>query len=593
MSKKNEAFKKKQKKISRRTFLAGVTVASAALGASLSGCSEPTAGGAEIEKANWMPEKWDREVDVVVLGTGSIIPAALRAHDNGLEVLILEKHPTYFGGTTTWCGGAVSSPNHPVTLGEGMEPIPRDLLKQYLEECAAGQSKDELIEMMLDNYIPAVDYLGNECGYDLRPFTPNTPGAQPGYMVYQPLSVLDKDYGGRGCTVGVNPHSSGLGMGRAFVAYARDAVEDRDIEVLFGTAGKKLIYSGSPLQGDGEVVGIYAEDNSGTIAIKARYGVIIGTGGFDFNEDMVKHYLPAPVSASCAIKTNTGDGHIMAMEVGASMRNMNESYRMAFNMIKDTPLYQASYEELDDGTYGSEEDAARVLTAPGRAGSIMVNKHGERFGNESAAYDMFGRNFEKYDTGYVEWRNIPGYLILDETYQGSFGSGLPSFPQILTSGEIPVYLHKYDTLEALADDMGINKENLLVTVERYNGFCRTGIDLDWSRGVTSWDRNTCGNASRVESGEIVNPCLAPLTTGPFYCVRVYPGILQTKGGMEINGNAQVLNVRGEAIPRLYAASNCIANPLGKGYGWGGSTVVNGYIVGYVAGNHIATLQPWE
>ena len=97
----------------------------------------------------------------------------------------------------------------------------------------------------------------------------------------------------------------------------------------------------------------------------------------------------------------------------------------------------------------------------------------------------------------------------------------------------------------------------------------------------------------MESGELKNPCMAPLKEGPFYCSEIYPGMLQTAGGIEINANAQVVNVRGEVIPRLYAGGCCIANVLGRGYPIGGTTLANGYVVGYVAANHIATLQPWE
>jgi succinate dehydrogenase/fumarate reductase flavoprotein subunit len=312
---------------------------------------------------------------------------------------------------------------------------------------------------------------------------------------------------------------------------------------------------------------------------------------------MRTHYLPAPIKATCSIKTNTGDGHIMAMELGAKMLNMNECYRVAFNMLKDEPIYQASDEYADTGGYFSEETNASIWTAPGAAGSIMVNKYGERFGNESASYDMFGRNFEQFDTGFNEWRNIPGYLVFDKTYSGFLSVAGGNFLYLDTilqkGGDLPVYLHRFDTLEELADEMNIKKENLLTTVSRYNGFCETGVDLDWNRGETSWDRNTCGDWARYDAGELVNPCLSPLNEGPFYCVKVYPGMLQTKGGIAINGKAQVLNVRNEVIPRLYAASCTIANPLGKGYGWAGGTIANGYVVGYVAGSDIATLTPWE
>lgn len=591
--------------VSRRGFVTGAAAAALA-GAAAIPCGR--ALGDEWSDRG-MPEAWDRETDVVVLGTGSIVPAALKAYDEGLEVLVLEKHPSYFGGTTAWCGGAVSCPNSPFALEAGKPEIPRDVLKEYLENCADGQSSDELIEMMLDNYVPAIEYLSQEAGYDIKYYNPSE---TPGYCVYRPCGRIEEEYAGVCCTVGMNAHESGAVLGRAFQAFGRDAVEEREIEVLFGTAGKKLIYNGNPLLGDGEVVGVWAEGPEGPLAIKARYGVIVGTGGFDFNREMVQHYLPAPIYSTCSIETNTGDGHIMAMEVGAAMANMNECYRVSFTMPDGADIYQASYPELDNGSYASEEIHGRVFTAPGKAGSIMVNKLGQRFGNESSSYDMFGRNFEKYDTGRFDWTNIPGYLICDGTYVGNFGSGTPTLAQLLGTAElteddkvrygipdsgdnagVPPYVHRFETIEELADGMGIDKENLLATVERFNGFCEEGVDRDWNRGAGSWDRYTCGNQERVDSGELKNPCLAPIAQPPFFCVEIYPGMLQTKGGIVINGNAQVLNVRGEVIPRLYAGSCTIANPLGRGYGWAGGTVANGFVVGYVAGSHVATLEPWE
>lgn len=574
--------------ISRRGFLKGSAAVAALGGLSLAGCATGAASGQEDAPAHGLPESWDKEVDVVVLGTGTIIPAALRAHDHGLEVLVLEKHPTYFGGTTNWLLGGFSCPNSTLAIEAGMPEIPRDMLKEYMELTAEGQYEDEVQEAMLDNYVPAADYLYDECDFDLAY------KAGKAFNLYTPHSGLEEKYSDVCCHVTVNPHPSGIKpQGRSFCAFAKDALDERGIEVMFGAAGKKLIYKGNPLLGDGEVVGVYAETAEGTIAIKARYGVVIGTGGFDHNAEMVKHYLPAPICGTVAIETNTGDGHLMAMEVGADLRNMNASYRMAYVSLGEEMEYKVCDVAADDGTANSEQVKARVFLNPGQPNSLIVNKHGERFGNESTCYDLFSRNFDKYDTGFAEWRNIPGYLICDSGYTGSFGNGLPSLPEIVESGELPAYVHRYDTLEDLAAGEGIDGANLLSAVDRFNGFCETGVDLDWNRGGSSWDRNSCGNAKRVESGELKNPCLGPVKDGPFYCVKIYPGMMQTKGGLRINGNAQVMNVEGNPIPRLYAGSNCIANPLGRGYGWGGGTMANGYIVGYIAANHLATLTSWE
>ena len=182
---------------------------------------------------------------------------------------------------------------------------------------------------------------------------------------------------------------------------------------------------------------------------------------------------------------------------------------------------------------------------------------------------------------------------MDETYAGNLGNALPTLKQVADSGEVPEWLNKFDTMEELADGMGIDKDNLLATVGRFNGFCEQGVDPDFHRGEGTWDLWTSGDVSRVESGELKNRCLAPLEKGLFYCLPVYPGMLQTSGGVRINGNAQVLNVRGGVIPRLYCGSTAAQSPTGRGYGFGGATLANGIVTGYVAAGHIATLAPWE
>ncbi|MEC4272175.1 FAD-binding protein [Adlercreutzia sp. R25] len=577
--------------LSRRSFFKGSVAVAALGGLTMAGCSSEQPMAATGAATGVLPEKWDREVDVIVVGTGTILPAALRAHDSGLETLIIEKHPTHFGGTSYFHGGGCSCPNSTVALESGAPEIPRELCKEYMVDTSEGRTSDTVLEAMLENYVPAIDYLADECDFPISYFS----GTTMPYSVYTPLSVLDKDFGGVQGHVGVEPTEDGKMLGRAWTAYFKDAIDERGIEVLMGTAAKQLIYNGNPQLEDGEVVGLYAETENGTIAVKARYAVILGTGGFDHNKAMMEAFIPNPMYATNAIETNTGDGHLMAMELGADLRNMKESFRMAFTPIEEEMNYAITDLSADDGkTVNTEQSTGRMMLGPGQAGSIVVNRHGQRFVDESTSYDCFGRGFELYDPGWKEWRNIPGFLIFDKTYKGLLGNGMPTLQQLAEKGEpIPDYVAQYDTLEALADGEGIDKSALLATVERYNGFCETGVDLDWNRGVSSWDRFTCGDPSRVESGELKNPCLAPLNEGPFYCMKLYPGLMQTKGGLVINENAQVMNVQGNPIPRLYAGSNCIANIMGPGYGWGGCTTANGYIVGYIAANHVATLESWE
>ena len=581
--------------LSRRSFIASAGAASALAAAGATAALADEAGtlaSGDASSQPWMPETWDYETDVVVVGTGSIISAALRCYDEGLDVLVLEKHPTFFGGTTALSGGGLLCPNNTLAKEAGAPEIPRQLLKDYFISCAEGQSSEELIDMILDNCSDAADYLNNECGYKWTSFGVADNLA---YNIYYPYPELEDEYANVHGWVSIGVHeATGAASGRALPEFAKDALAARNIEVLMGTAATKLIYAGDPALGDGEVIGVWANDPDGNqIAIKARYAVVLGTGGFDQNREMVTHYVNHPIYSTCALETNTGDGHIMAMELGANMRNMNKVFNMAYNMMGHPDRYVSVDLSLDQGVINSEEQNPLWLN-PGQTGTVIVNKHGERFCCEGASYDLFSRAFDAYDTGRREWRNIPGYVIVDSTFTGSFGNATPKLSDMIKSNDFPEWIHAFDTIEELADGMGIDKENLLATVERWNAMCEEGVDKDWNRGVGSWDRATCGDASRVESGELKNPCMAPLSAeGPYYCVEIYPGMLQTCGGMEINGNGQVKNVRGEVIPRLYAGGCCIASPMGRGYPYGGTTLATGYIVGYVAANHIATLQPWE
>lgn len=575
---------------SRRSFIkqvAGMTGAGVLAGAGVTtAASAAEANGAEP----WLPAKWDIETDVVVIGTGSIAGAALRAHEEGLDVVVLEKHPSWFGGTTALCGGGMSCPNSTLALQGGAPEIPREDLKNYLMEVAEGQSSEEVIDMMIDNYAPAVDFLIS-CGVEFA-CSEYSEDYEPSFNIYR-QGDFESKYAKVPCTVFIGMHSSGVRQGRAIAAFMKDAFDARNIPVLFGTPATKLIYAGNPALGDGEVIGVWAKNPDGEdIAIKARYGVIIGTGGFDHNRELVRSYINAPIYSTCAIETNTGDGLVMGMEVGADLRNMSECYGKVFNMAEGADVYVAS--DLSRATEEMFSEArSHIGVFYGQCGSILVNRQGRRFCNEAGSYDLHARVFDTFNNGTLEWCNIPGFLVMDSTCKTSLGSGLPSLPEVIESGELPEYLHRFDTLEELAEGMGIDAEGLLATVERWNGFCAEGADLDFDRGGSSWDRATCGNLARVESGELKNPCLAPVAEGPYYCLEIYPGMMQTAGGLRINRNAQVLNVRGNVIPRLYAGSSAIASPTGRGYGFGGATVANGCVPGYVAAGHIATLQPWE
>jgi 3-oxosteroid 1-dehydrogenase len=124
-------------------------------------------------------------------------------------------------------------------------------------------------------------------------------------------------------------------------------------------------------------------------------------------------------------------------------------------------------------------------------------------------------------------------------------------------------------------------------VERFNQFAAEGTDPDFHRGESAFDRQTGGDNTR---DDIANPCLAPLTQAPFYGVRVWPGALGTCGGLQINAKAQVLDVWGNPIPRLYAVGNTSGSAMGAGYPGGGSTVGAGMTFGFLAVQDMESLE---
>jgi hypothetical protein len=254
----------------------------------------------------------------------------------------------------------------------------------------------------------------------------------------------------------------------------------------------------------------------------------------------------------------------MGMEVGADLRNMNSSWGL--------PSFPT-----DMDTLKGEVDWQMYR---GKPGAVVVNKYGERIGNEASAYHVYNRAFYQWDTGKFEWRNIPSYFIVDSTFLENYP--LPGSQYQV--GVVPDMFTKADTLEGLADALGIDKDGLMATMAVFNENAKNGVDPIWHRGEYDFDKQTAGDLSGART-ELKNNCLAPLEQAPFYGLAYYPGTCGTNGGLRIDGNGQVLNVFGQPIPHLYAIGNTCGSPLGAAYPGGGSTLAAGAVFGMLAGRH--------
>lgn len=534
------------KNLSRREFFKGAAVAGAAAAATI------LLGTSPAHAAPNVPVKWDKEVDVVVVGSGTVIVAALAAADEGLSTLVLEK-AKFIGGTTITSGAGMWVPNNYLMQAEGAKDS-FDEAFEYLKAVSQGQSSDELMKRYLEMAPEMILYLRDKAGFDFQ-------RTSRSFSDYYPF-VKGAHYGDGTRLISPKPIDKQSG-GLAFYAYAQKALDARKVEVLLETPGKRLV-----VNEQGQVIGILAESQGKEIAIKANRGVVLGTGGFEFNPEMRAAFLRGPIFYSNGAVTNTGDGHLMGMAVGAALGNMNSFWGL--------PGYVN-----DEKAFRGEGDWAMYRSKPG---SITVNKYGERFMNESVMYHPAVGAWYFYDTGKYEYRNLPSFALFDSGYTQRY----PLPGAAYKVGVIPETFTKADTLEELAQALGIDPVGLKATVERFNENAKNGVDPDWHRGESENEKLTTGDPTRTE---LKNPVLAPLETPPFYGRMILPGTCGTSGGLKTDINARVLNAWGEPIGGLYATGNTMASVMGAAYPGGGATVGQGCTFAYIAAKHLATLKP--
>ena len=332
------------------------------------------------------------------------------------------------------------------------------------------------------------------------------------------------------------------------------------VEFLLETSAQRLV-----VDEDGVVVGVIAETAQGELNIKAERGVVLAAGGFDHNEAMARNFLRGPLHYTSAVTTNTGDGHLMGMAIGAGLRHMNE--RWGWPVYYDTELNVA---------------VNALANETGRPGAIIVNKRGARVMNEAGPYDAVTRTFYTFDTGTYEYVNIPSYVIVDSQHRRRYP--LASFPP---GSPLPAWIHHADSLRELALALQIDADNLEATVQRFNAAAARGVDPDFHRGESAFDQITGGDNDR---SDLANVCLAPILEPPFYGTPIWPGALGTCGGLHVNSYAQVLNVWGKVIPGLYAVGNTAGSPLAGGYPGGGGTLSAGLTFAYIAAEQMAKLS---
>jgi succinate dehydrogenase/fumarate reductase flavoprotein subunit len=537
--------------------------------------------------------------DVIVVGSGGPgLCAALTARAEGAEVLLVEATST-IGGTTCFSGGQVWIPNNHLMLEKGTSDSREEAL-DYLRAVSPnrGGPNDEARWAAFVDHAPAMirfleaksplrfesnsypdafaELPGGKAGgrnLEAIPFNPGSMAGRRRELRY-PISInrtnlpltweevhelLDHTLRR---FIKLAPRllhrllTRKLSGSRALVAGLYAGCLDAGVDVLLATRARELISR------DGIVCGIRAEQAGKITALRAARGVILATGSFDWNPDLTREYLPGRIDYSSAVPSSLGDGLLMARQAGAKLAHMDEAWYWAGLRLRN--YY---YEGAPIGTLTSN-----LRSYPH---TIVVNKKGKRFGNEASL--NFGNDLQLTDPETGELANLPCWGIFDAQFRRRYGAleaGIhPLFP-------IPGWVRRYDTLDALAEAVGIDPSGLSETVERFNQSVRNGEDPDFRRGSSVYDR--CYGAPDADQ-----PNLGTIERPPFFAVELIASALGTKGGPMTNEKWQVLDENESPIEGLYAIGN-VSDCLTYFSFSGGDTLGPGLTAGFVAAKAAAS-----
>jgi 3-oxosteroid 1-dehydrogenase len=541
---------------------------------------------------------WDEEADVVILGSspGSLVASAFSC-DNRLSVILLEKGEK-FGGGAAYSAGQVWIPNNHHEKERSLLDSREEAI-EYLTSISAGRGSREAIETYVDAGPEMLKYIEeNTClkfdiieGHADYYFQRGgiKGGKANGRYLAAPLIYAREELGDTAALVRTSPifplpvswaefrkwgevpsaktfdfeliasrkRGDVRGFGGALIAWlVKATILDRKIRALLSTRAVEFIVSDEKI-----VTGVAAIHGGDRMNFRARKGVILGTGGFEWNAELCRQNIPGPETHPTTPPTNEGDGLLMARELGAATALMDQylcrpSIRIPGEEHLGKPLYR----------HVNREDCLPH--------SVIVNKQGFRFANETFSEELSHNGMRRLDLKAQTYPNVPAYLIFDQDYKDRYHL------QSVAPNDYPEWLMRADTIEGLARKAGINAENLKSTVDRFNEFARRGVDPDYSRGGTAYDRSAGDSVEK-------NPVLGPIERPDFYAVELAVANGGTLGGVVVNKSAQVMDVRGKPIIGLYACSNVVAQlALGQGYN-SGVPIGQSMILGYLAAKHLA------
>jgi 3-oxosteroid 1-dehydrogenase len=564
---------------------------------------------------------WDKSVDFLVMGSGAAgMSAALRGHDLGLEVLMLEK-TDLFGGNTAMSGGVVWVPNNPAMKKTSISDSDEEALI-YLKHITHGEIEEERLKNYVDESKRVLAYLQEHTHVrytSLEKYTdyyPEAPGGKSGgrsmdptpfdgarlresLMTIRPMHRQAKVIGKFGITAREAHAALGLGfVTMVFMAWqllryglrflkrkkwGRDtrlvggnsligrlflSLRERGVEAWRNTAVQSLVFEG------GRVVGAVVERDGRPLRIQAKEGVLLAAGGFPRNAEMRQRYQRKPITThwTAGGPGNTGDAIVMGLDAGAEVSLMDEAWWTPTSLV---PKY---------------DEAWVLVVEKSLPHGIFVNRGGTRFTNEAAPYgDVVLGMYE--DASKNAGASSRWFHVFDADYRRLSIAGPIAPSKMMPDNRIPRrfrdggYIHRADTLDELAEKVGVPAPALKETVDRFNAHAIKGEDPDFNRGWSAQDRYY-GHPSVKP-----NCSLGPVAKPPFYAIEIFPGDLGTKGGLVTDLHARVLRQEGSAvIGGLYAAGNTAASVMGRTYPGAGGTIGPALTGGFAAAESAAAAK---
>ena len=557
---------------------------------------------------------WDETFDVVIVGSGGAsMCAALLCKTLGQRALIIEKQGK-IGGSTGFSGGVWWVPNNPVMKRAGVADS-YERAKTYFDatvtyhgpassearRAAFLQTGPQMVEFLEragmrfkyadgwpDYYdtLPGGEPRGrslvarlfdiNELGEWKSRLSMYPGGHMPmGSEEYPTLFLAKRTWAGKRMALRLMGRMLGAKLRGQDLRANGAAIQGRMLQLALRE--QLPLWTDSPVRDfvveNDRVTGVVVVRDGREIRVRATAGVLINSGGFAHSREMREQYQPKPNPWRWT-NANPGDtGEVMqaAMRLGGATDCMNEAWWVITSLGPGETLPEGAV--APGGTpipFMHHLD----LSLPY---SMMVDQEGRRFCDESGAYMEIGQRMyqRQAETGQA----VPSWLIMDRRQREFYpwGTAAPGkVPQAwLDSG----YLKRAGSIDELARVCGIDAVGLRATVERFNEFCRTGVDADYGRGGRAFDR------AHGDPSVTPNPNLGPIEEAPFYAVAMYPGDVGTAGGLVTDEFARVLRADGSIIAGLYATGNATASVFGRCYPGAGASIAASFVFGYLAVQH--------